>query len=770
MAPFSDDFRERYHILRCLGEGAFGRVYEAHQAALGRRVAVKCLTCRRDGDDGLQRRFEREARILAELSHPNIVKLYDYGIDEGVPYLVEELLEGETLAEVMHHEGPLPVERVVALGRQMAAALACAHEHGVIHRDLKPANVMVRPDGTVTVLDFGLAAADDDVTAITATGAVIGTYRYMAPEQLLGRHATAASDVYALAVTLYHLVSGAFPHDFDTPSTSLVKTTVPPRPLGSCRPDLPPAFCRVIDEALVTDPSRRTADAAAFGRALAAGPDETPSVIDGPAPRRGPWPVLAVLGLVTLVGWWFFRPDGDPAPVAPFRVELDAAGPTTLLCSVTRPRPAVMQVDVVTATADRAVGRFRSRGSVASWSGRLEPLPAAETLRVTVTAASRDGSLMTTSVTTTTPPVSRDPLGPDLWALSGRRHPLDAGSAITGPPCVTASGTYIGLGSRLVCVDPSWRLRWTARAPAIIDCVTATGSRVLARFRGGVASFAAGDGTRQWHTPWWTDDGRHMAVGDDLVVAEYDGKGWAAFRCSDGTAVWTLSPSNLQRPYTVVEGTRLVAQTSLFETVVVELPSGRSLGRLPMLPQAAQLVTPFTPIPGGLVVGMDSGRVVGLTPFATPTFDVTVEGIPKMFAADEERLYVCTIMPDALIAIDRPRGTTTWRRPLDVAVARTGRTMVRSATLLAHRSRLYLLDERAAVHCLQAATGQPLWTAAVQADAGFGLLPTPRGVLVAANRFQPTVLDDESASCPSMPPESTEIPGPSSRDLGRSNE
>src|SRR5215469_4872261 len=205
-----------YEIIAPLGAGGMGEVYSAKDPRLGRQVAIKILPSAYAADSlGLQR-FEQEARAAAQLNHPNIVAIYDIGTSEGAPYVVLELLEGETLRQRIAG-GPLPVRKVIDYAIQIALGLAAAHDHGIVHRDLKPENIFITSDGRVKILDFGLARVIPGkgieepgltVSQHTDPGTVLGTMGYMSPEQVRGKPADQRSDIFSLGVILYEALTG----------------------------------------------------------------------------------------------------------------------------------------------------------------------------------------------------------------------------------------------------------------------------------------------------------------------------------------------------------------------------------------------------------------------------------------------------------------------------------------------------------------------------------------------------------------------------------
>jgi len=258
-----------YEILALLGKGGMGEVWRARDSRLGRDVAIKVLPSALAADPDRLARFEREARSVAALNHPNIVTLYSIEEEGGVRFLTMELVEGEALDQLVV-PGGMELSRVLDLGIPLADALAAAHQKGIVHRDLKPANVMVSRDGRLKVLDFGLAKTEADAPALGATaaltldapisgvGVVVGTVPYMAPEQLRGAPVDARTDLFSLGILLYELATGKRP--FTGASAVEVSSAIlrdPPPPPRSVRGDLPMDLDRIIERCLAKDPERR---------------------------------------------------------------------------------------------------------------------------------------------------------------------------------------------------------------------------------------------------------------------------------------------------------------------------------------------------------------------------------------------------------------------------------------------------------------------------------------------------------------------------------
>ena len=230
-------------------------------------------------------RFKAEARYAAQLSHPNIVEVFDFGGHDGLTFLVMEFIEGPTLAEMLTAEGPLPGDRVRTILLQLAGALARAHENGIIHRDLKPANVIISPDGYAKLMDFGIAK-DVDAPSNTVDGEVLGTTYYISPEQALGQVVTPKSDLYSLGVLAHELLTGAKPFDRGAPiATALAQVADPPPPLP---PDVPADLAAVIMACLAKDPDARPDSAREVARLLTDMDPATVSLILADQPQEDP--------------------------------------------------------------------------------------------------------------------------------------------------------------------------------------------------------------------------------------------------------------------------------------------------------------------------------------------------------------------------------------------------------------------------------------------------------------------------------------------------
>jgi hypothetical protein len=260
---------ERYELLELVGAGGMSSDNKAHDRLLELNVALKVLHPHYGGDKEYVERFRREARAVAQLSHPNIVTVIDRGDAGGHQFIVFELIDGENLKELLDRTGPLPVQRAVELGVAVADGLAFAHAHGLVHRDVKPQNVLLNGDGEAKVTDFGIARSLDVEHGMTQTGTVLGTSNYLSPEQARGRQVTAATDVYSLGVVLFELLTAEVPFPGENFVAVAMKHVNDPVPdIRESRPDAPARLSAAIGHALEKDPARRFASMDEFAAEL----------------------------------------------------------------------------------------------------------------------------------------------------------------------------------------------------------------------------------------------------------------------------------------------------------------------------------------------------------------------------------------------------------------------------------------------------------------------------------------------------------------------
>jgi eukaryotic-like serine/threonine-protein kinase len=342
----------RYELRERLGAGAMSEVWLAEDRKLERSVALKLLAPHADS-----RRFEREARAAAALSHPNVARIYEYGVAAGRAYMALELLSGGTLEGRLQGGRPLPDTETERVARQLAAGLAHAHAHGLVHRDLKPANVLFDEEGRAKIADFGIARLEG-VDTLTEAGTVMGTAAYISPEQAAGEPASPASDVYSFGVILFRLLTGRLPFESHAPlEVAAMHRTAEPPAISSLRPDAPRELAALAAAAMAKDPRQRPADGAALAGALD-GTTQTDALAVPPPPeaiaptivippsqprrsRRRLWIAVAGVAAALLAA----------AGIAAAVLLSDDTGAGTTTPATTRHRPATTGVTAPTTTA-----------------------------------------------------------------------------------------------------------------------------------------------------------------------------------------------------------------------------------------------------------------------------------------------------------------------------------------------------------------------------------------------------------------------------------
>ena len=342
----------RYRLVKRIATGGMGEVWQAQDEIILRQVAIKILKQQYLGDPDFLERFRTEAKHAAMINNDGIANVYDYGEDEGSAYLVMELVPGESLSSILEREKTLPEQQVISIIAQTALALDAAHREGLVHRDIKPGNLLITPDGSVKITDFGIARVANQAS-LTQTGQVMGTVQYLAPEQATGKPASASGDIYSLGIVAYEALSGRRPFKGENQmaiAMAQINETPPPLPEG-----LDPRLVRLVLDCMAKKPDQRPRTAlelAARAEALMAenvtpirisppvdgGVSDETTLIDtdtkptGKAPAIWPWAVLIVILLATIgVVFWAGlnapKPQISPSPT-PSNSHTETPSPT----------------------------------------------------------------------------------------------------------------------------------------------------------------------------------------------------------------------------------------------------------------------------------------------------------------------------------------------------------------------------------------------------------------------------------------------------------
>ena len=379
---------DRYRLEEVIATGGMGQVWRATDQTLGRPVAVKVLRPDTADDAGFVERFRAEARHSAALQHPNIATVHDFGEGEHSAYLVMELIEGKPLSTIIRERAPLPAEEVTEILYQAAIALQAAHDAGVVHRDVKPANIVVDDDGYARLTDFGISRALSGAS-LTQTGEVLGTPHYLAPEQAQGKPAGPASDVYALAVVGYEMLTGTRPFAGDSMvTTALAHVAQPAPPLPE---SVPEPLSTTVMAGLAKDPNQRPESAAAFAEALRLPEGQAPAHLAAAAASAVTPVVAGIGGLLTP------DPQGATAliPMSPVTPAIPAATVTTFDTARRRRRMLIggaaglAALVLVLVIAFVSVGQARAGTTPAPQATHMTTAPATAATTAATTAAPR---------------------------------------------------------------------------------------------------------------------------------------------------------------------------------------------------------------------------------------------------------------------------------------------------------------------------------------------------------------------------------------------
>ena len=534
-----------YEITGAIGAGGMGEVYQAHDTRLGRDVTIKVLPEAFAQDPERLARFQREAKMLAALNHPNIATIYGLEQSGATNYLVMELVSGENLAERIKREGAFPIEEALAIARQIAEALEAAHEKGIIHRDLKPANVKVTPEGKVKVLDFGLAkafegdAASEDISnsptlsmAATMQGVILGTAGYMSPEQARGKRVDKRADIWAFGVVLYELVTGQRLFEGEDAGHTLAAVIMKEPDLSAVPAQVLPLLKRCLEK----NPKKRLRDIGDMELLLVEAPAASaplPSGLGGVGTNKFAWGAAALLTVIALgVSFVHFRETPPADPVLHLSVPLPGNAPVGFLALSPDGGRLVMQLD--------------NEGKPQLWlrtldSPQLQPLPGTENAR-----------------------------GP-FWSPDSKSigffsdGKLTTIPAIGGPPQVLCDGTGSAAGG-------AWNIDGvilfnTSDVNAPLQRVNAAGGACT------VVTKPEGDSSLAF--PEFLPDGKHFVYlvrrGDEakrgLYVAALDNPAPRRLLADESSAVFARSTSGKKYGYLLfLRGNELMAQPFNAET------------------------------------------------------------------------------------------------------------------------------------------------------------------------------------------------------------
>src|SRR3984893_16026879 len=310
---------ERYEIVKLLGQGGMGAVYHAHDRELEREVALKVIRSDMAANPEILRRFKQELILARQITHKNVIRIFDLGQADGIKFITMEYIEGEDLQSILKHKKKLEYPEAAVIMAQICRALAAAHAEGVIHRDLKTQNIMLDKTGRVYVMDFGIARSMV-APGMTQTGALVGTPDYMSPEQAKGQTLDARSDLFTAGIIFYEMLSGQAPFEAETTMAKLWKrTTEPARPIAELDNAIPPSLAQIVDTCLQIDPNKRFANAEEIVQRIETwqGPGADTRVLPGEyrLPAYAKWAVLGI-AIVAVAAGFMLRSKFMSQPMA----------------------------------------------------------------------------------------------------------------------------------------------------------------------------------------------------------------------------------------------------------------------------------------------------------------------------------------------------------------------------------------------------------------------------------------------------------------------
>ena len=503
-------FGTRYHIIRELGRGGMGVVYQAWDDELGVAVALKTIRADTTLDPEAARereqRFKRELVLARQVTHKHVVRIHDLGEINGIKYLTMPFIQGETLGARIRREGHLPVARALRFARQIVSGLAAAHEEGVVHRDLKPANVMIDADDEVVILDFGLARSVSGMTLGTATGAVMGTVEYMAPEQASGSHVDQRADIYAFGLIFHEMLVGRRRSSDSALSELMLRAREAPPSVRTLDPEIPEALDRIVARCLKPDPAERHQTSAELAAELDRLDAEGCPLLGRAVSRPRKWlvPALAaacVVAIAAAVALFLWGGRGAPAPAAPH-------APVSVL-----------------------VADFDNRTGDRGFEGALE-----QTLRLAIEGASfitaypRADAIHVLARITDKPDAKLDEAGARLVARS-------EGISVVLPGSIARDGS--GYAIDLKVIDPAGlapprAVRRTARSKDQVVTAVVSLSGQVRSFLGDTASASAMQAAAETFTTVSLDAMREYAMGQNLMLARKDDEAIPHYRAAIG--------------------------------------------------------------------------------------------------------------------------------------------------------------------------------------------------------------------------------------------
>ena len=758
---FGKKICESYEIGEQLGAGAFASVYAAIQKNLKRPVAIKVLKAGRLKSADSKRRFNREAQLLSKISHPNVVQLFDYGLDEGVPYLVQELITGETLEQKLKGTQNHSLEKALDICDGICAALEEAHERGILHRDLKPANVLLCEDGQVKLLDFGLARSYlGDETRMTEEGAILGTPIYMAPELLQGVEATVSTDLYAVGVLLYELLVGEFPFppNLDSLLHAKLKSNLDLSKLVAL--NLGIEVEELLASLMAVNAEERISSATELRRLFASLRNTSRGVVGAKSKskstervklpgRRLKRHILAPLILMLLLPLLLFigREQVGPkkqvvnkVPLTIRRVAIKSFGATQLTISCTTSLHAHVEAVVRQGSEERVLLRYSSSIAQKNHVFTLRGLPAGTSIRVSLKAKSKGYAEVHRSIQAQTGRVKSN----FYWSSFGKELPwysrdISEVSSVLSSKILGRAGrkgnqfvfnvSGRGLFSLLYPnKKPLWRnskltnSRFSATAKDFFFAATRGGKVQCCTWEKGEVLWQRDLGKRIY-------DKAHYLEGN--LILSSSAIGLLALDGKNGKNRWRKKGKCLEHETLFTPVGFLVRLLPDPHFYILSPKDGSVRNKL----QHWTRPTGCAPAVMGeeLVFAFDSDLVV-CHPLGSIRIKKKLEGKVCFVNCYGGDIVVVTRHPAQILAFSQSDGSLRWKRNVPIVVT--------TPTTLA-RGLIYCVDDNEHLLCLDPAKGRLLYRLDLDLSDNFGIFPVDEGLLVCSDTGDLLVIDDQ---------------------------
>ena len=674
---FSDEFLAEFELLEVLGSGVSGVVVKARQRSLARTVAIKVLNKHTNSVHNLEARFTREARVLAALNHPNIVKVFDYGIDSDAPYLVQEFLDGCTLEEQLNGKAELSIEESMVIMKALAKSLAHAHENKVVHRDVKPANIFYREDdSTYILLDFGFAISDEYSTAITRTGFVVGTPIFMAPEQIIGIKNLPATDIYAAGTLFFRLLAGTYPLFCRSASHFKDKLTKKPESLAEHSSGLPDKLVNLVDSCLAV----RAAERPATGAELLAKLEdiekeiiekEERPVLDSAdfAPVKTcadsqsvetevmtSWrPVAATIFLLIVLLFCLYLAD-NPKPKK-------TLPPNNINCLVESLYPTELSIILEATPKKRATVIVTGESGQLSKTTHLVDIE--KVVRLTLPA---DKKYKVKTLFAGNPPTIIErtiKLAPVASQLIGLSHHVSRKEATFWPRVLYSKGQLVIPTKKqgMFCVTRKGRVIWEKLDMPSLQTLEKKNDTIIAVSRKGeifALSWQSGDILWKLQVPEKLD--AEVFLSDELLLIRKVQSGYIfALRLEDGSVEWEIH-GNLSDNWSLV-GDTIATPLNGADIATYSLQSGLKLKTHPSL-SGHIFSTLFKEMKDKIYVGILPGALLRGTWESGFEKICNTQGDARAIAPLDSLVFVLCKSPDKLLAINGNNGELVWDHKL----------------------------------------------------------------------------------------------------------